>query len=49
MIPEISTIALFIGIIAGMTFYLDGWRAANDSEEFSESQRYRFIRSILCL
>jgi O-acetyl-ADP-ribose deacetylase (regulator of RNase III) len=41
MIPETSTISLLIGIIAGMIFYLDSWRATADDQELSESQRYR--------
>ncbi len=41
MIPEISTISLLIGIIAGMIFYLDSWRAATDNQELPESRRYR--------
>ena len=47
MIPEISTIALLIGIIAGMTFYLDGWKASTDDEELSESQRYRGLLVVI--
>ncbi|MBD2503638.1 macro domain-containing protein [Anabaena azotica] len=41
MIPEISTISFLIGIIAGMIFYLDGWRASTGSKKLSDSQRYR--------
>lgn len=41
MIPETSIISLLIGMIAGMTFYLDSWKASNDGKELSESQRYR--------
>ena len=41
MIPETSTIALLIGLMTGMIFYLDGWRASTDDKELLEAQRYR--------
>jgi O-acetyl-ADP-ribose deacetylase (regulator of RNase III) len=47
MIPETSIISLLIGIIAGMTFYLDSWRASTDSKELSESQRYRGLLIVI--
>ena len=40
MIPEISTISFLIGVIAGIIFYLDGWRPSIDNQKLSESPRY---------
>ncbi|MDJ0798956.1 MAG: hypothetical protein QNJ51_19405 [Calothrix sp. MO_167.B12] len=47
MIPETSIISLLIGMIAGMTFYLDSWRASNDDKELSESRRYRGLLIVI--
>ncbi|MGK7896789.1 MAG: hypothetical protein AB4372_25050 [Xenococcus sp. (in: cyanobacteria)] len=47
MIPEISTISLLIGMIAGMTFYLDSWRLPPDGKELSETQRYRGLLIVI--
>ncbi|BAZ00665.1 Appr-1-p processing domain protein [Tolypothrix tenuis PCC 7101] len=47
MIPEISTISLFIGIIAGMSFYLDGWRVSSENQTFSKSYRYRGLLVVI--
>ncbi|NCR42252.1 MAG: hypothetical protein GPJ21_21985 [Microcystis aeruginosa W13-11] len=47
MIPETSIISLLIGMIAGMTFYLDSWRASTDGKELSESQRYKGLLIVI--
>jgi O-acetyl-ADP-ribose deacetylase (regulator of RNase III) len=47
MIPEASIISLLVGVIAGMTFYLDSWRASTDGKELSESQRYRGLLIVI--
>lgn len=47
MIPETSIISLLVGMIAGMTFYLDSWRNSTDSKDLSESQRYRGLLIVI--
>ncbi|MFM6788905.1 MAG: hypothetical protein ACKPJP_19900, partial [Microcystis panniformis] len=47
MIPETSIISLLIGMIAGMTFYLDSWRTSTEVKELSESQRYRGLLIVI--
>jgi|694.fasta_scaffold80039_1 O-acetyl-ADP-ribose deacetylase (regulator of RNase III) len=47
MIPETSIISLLVGMIAGMTFYLDSWRTSTDGKDLSESQRYRGLLIVI--
>lgn len=47
MPPEISSIATFVGFIAGFIFYLDSWSPSPAGRELKDTKRYRGLLVIV--
>jgi pyruvate carboxylase len=43
----ISTISLFIGIIAGVIYYIDGWGPTPGQKDLSSSKRYQGLATVI--